>query len=164
MLPPVAPQPPPGPGVQPPFVAPPTDGTRRRRGWAIGLSIGAVVAVCALGAAALVGLGLLAAQVVADEAKAAVVSYLSALRDEDYETAYDLLCDDLQASTSQRQFENERRDGPAVVGFEVDDAEIAQQLEVPAQLSYENGARDSVRFIVEQDQATGGFEICGVAD
>src|SRR5689334_13140130 len=96
-LPPAPPQPPPGPGVQPPFVAPPTDGTRRRRGWAIGLSIGAVVAICALGVAALVGLGFLLVRVVQDEAKATVVSYLSALRDKDYETAYGLLCDSLQA-------------------------------------------------------------------
>jgi hypothetical protein len=150
--------------VQPPFVAPPTDGTRRRRGWAIGLSIGAVVAICALGVAAIVGLGFLLVRVVQDEAKASVVSYLSALRDEDYETAYALLCDDQQASTSERQFEREQRDGPAVVGFEVDDVEITERFEVPAQVSYDNGERESVRFIVEQDPTTGGFEVCGVAD
>ena len=50
------PPPPRGPGVQAPFVAPPTDGRRRRRWWAIGLTAGAVVLCCAGSVAGLGGL------------------------------------------------------------------------------------------------------------
>jgi hypothetical protein len=150
--------------VQPPFVAPPTDGTRRRRGWAIGLSIGAVVLACAIGVTTITGMGLLLVRVVQDQAKASVVDYLTALRDEDYGTAYGLLCPDLRRATSERQFEQEHRQGPAVVAFEVDDPVFAQEIEVPARIQYDDGAGESVRFVLEQDPSTGGFEICGEAD
>jgi hypothetical protein len=150
--------------VQPPFVAPPTDGTRQRRGWAIGLSIGAVAVVCALGVTAVIGIGVLLFQVVRDQAEATIGDYLTALRDREYDAAYELLCDDLQESTSLPEFVREIRDRPAVADFSVGEAVLDVEFEVPAQISYADGSRESVSFLMIQDPTTGGLEVCGEAD
>ena len=86
------PAPPRGPGVAPPFAAPPTD--RNRRGLWIGLGVGGLVLVlCCVGG--LFGFGLIlvsGAEKVKTEAHQVVTDYLSALQREDYNKAYDLLC------------------------------------------------------------------------
>lgn len=163
--PPAVPPPPPGPGVVPPFVAPPTDGIQRRRWTAIGLSAGAAVLFCVAGVAGFVGLIYLGVQMVGEQAQGTVSDYLTALRDEEYGLAYELLCDDLQASTSPGAFARNASSGPRVAGFEVGDASLTTNpIKVTAMIDYVDGDVRTVRFAMVQDTTTGGFEVCGETD
>jgi hypothetical protein len=159
----VAPPPPPGPGVQPPFVAPPTDGARQRRWIAVGITAGVAV-LCFMGA--LVGVGGLAVigtQVVLNQAKGVVSDYLSAIRDNQYADAYDLLCAAQKRQTSEPEFADSFADEPPLQSFEVGEPEAGNDLTVPATLHYRTQTRD-VRFRLEQDRRTGKFGVCGYAD
>jgi hypothetical protein len=75
-----APPPPPGPGVQAPFVAPPTDGARQRRWWAVGLSVGVAVLCCVGGLFGTGGLVVLGGRMVIDSTRAVVIRHLTAVR------------------------------------------------------------------------------------
>jgi hypothetical protein len=162
---PMAPPPPPGPGVQPPFVAPPTDGTRQRRWMAAGLSAGAAVLLCVAGGLGFAGLIYLGVQSLGEQAQGAVVDYLTALRDEEYGQAYVLLCDDLQATMSPSEFARTSSEGPRVQRFDVGQASfVTDPVEVPATINYADGDVRSVRFAMFQDTSTGTFEVCGEAD
>jgi hypothetical protein len=155
------PPPPLGPGVQPPFVAPPTDGTRQRRWLAVGLATGFVVLVCIGGLVGLGGLVVLGTQVARDDASAAVTEYLTAVRDGEYLHAYSLLCDDLQARTSEREFINANLDAPRVISFTVGEVDLSDDIRVPATIRREDGTVDTVDFLMAQDVRTGAVEVCG---
>src|SRR4051812_41971942 len=113
----VAPPPPPGPGVQPPFIAPPTDGVRKRRWIALGLVAGALALCCAGGVTGVVSLGVLASRVLVQQERAAVSDYLTALRKTDYPAAYKLLCADRRAAQSLQEFTARQAGHPAIVAF-----------------------------------------------
>jgi hypothetical protein len=162
---PVAPPPPPGPGVQPPFVAPPTDGSRQRRWVAIGLGIGAAVLLCVAGVAALGGLVVLGTQMLREQARDTVAQYLTGLRDGDWDKAYGELCDDLQEVVSPQRFAAEQAALPRVESFEVGEPDLATEpFAVPATVSRTDGAVVDVDYLIWQDPTTGGFEVCGEAD
>jgi len=150
--------------VQAPFVVPPTDGARRRRGWAIGLSVGAAVLVCAAGVGGAGGILALAAQAVRDQAESAVEDYLGALKDEQYDQAYALLCDPLQTRVSPNAFGAAESRLPTVTGFEVGSAILSEDITVPATVEREDGTVRSVHYFVLQDRRTGELEVCGEAD
>jgi hypothetical protein len=148
--------------VQPPFVAPPTDGARRRRGWSISLTISALVLLCLGGIGGGVGVVVLANRAVHDEAVAAVDRYLSALRDQDYNKAYGLLCEPLQASITRERFAAIQQAQPRVTDFQVGEPEVAgQDLTVPATVQFSDGTQRSVRFAIFQDKNTGELQACG---
>jgi hypothetical protein len=155
------PAPPQGPGLQPPFVSPPTDGTTRRRWIAAGVAT-AVAIVCCLGG--IFGIGALVnLQTTADaeKAKQVVTEYLTALQNENYGHAYALLCDNVRQATTPDQFaaqESSRRVG----SFTVHDASVGDsQTVVTASVNYVDGTTAQLRYILEATSA-GAFEICDV--
>jgi hypothetical protein len=130
----------------------------------VGLSVGAAVVLCFAGVGGLGGLVVLGTQVIREQAQAAVTEYLTALRDEEFRDAYDMICDQRQARTSRVDFERAQRRGPQVTGFEVGGAQLAEELLVPATISYDDRSERSVRFVMVQDTTTGEFEVCGETD
>jgi hypothetical protein len=127
--------------------------------------VGAAALICCVGALfGLGGLVVLGSQVVEDEARAAVTDYLTAVRDEKYGLAYDLLCDREKRRTSLSEFTNSFDDEPGLTGFEVTGVESAQRLVVLTTLRYDNGDADSVRFVMEQDRQTAELRVCGQED
>ena len=162
------PGPPPGPGVRPPFVAPPTDGTRQRRWLALGLAGAAALVCCVGGLFGAGGLLVLGNQMVLDEARATVSSYLAAIRDKDYAGAYGLLCDSEQANIDEAEFVNMQERSP-LRSFTVGETVLeslgdGDRLVVPASLQYTDGRSDSVSYLLDQDTSTGAFEVCGRRD
>jgi hypothetical protein len=160
---PASPQPPPGPGVQPPFVAPPTDGARQRRWWALGLAGAAVLVCCAGGVFGAGGLLVLTNQMVLESAQGAVNGYLTAVRDEDYAEAYSLLCDRERVSIDEGEFIDMHERAP-LRSFTVGEAALESlgdndRLVVPATLQYADGRSDAVRYLI--DGAAGAFTVCG---
>jgi hypothetical protein len=154
------PGPPPGPGLQAPFVAPPTDGTRRRRGRAIALILATVFVCCIGGVAGFGGLIVLGERAFVDEARGVVSKYLTALQHGDSATAYSLTCKQLQDNETESEFARGR--GPSgVISFSVGNPSIEQNIiEVPVVLHYPDGDR-SETFTVTQDNETGEFRVCG---
>jgi hypothetical protein len=162
------PGPPPGPGVRPPFVAPPTDGARRRRWLALGLAGAAVLLCCVGGLVGAGGLLALGSQMVLDDARASVSTYLAAVRDKDYAAAYAQLCDSEQGNIDEGEFVDMLERAP-LRSFTVGAAVLESfggddRLIVPATLRYADGHSDSVRYLLDQDTSTGAFEVCGPSD
>jgi hypothetical protein len=158
----VVPPPPTGPGVQPPFVAPPTDGTTRRRWAAAAVAVGVMLALCLGGVGAVGGLVVLGIQVIRDESQASVHDYLNALRDQDYGKAYGLQCDQFRQHVSLSQYEQFERRRARVSFFNVGTANVSSnQVLVPADVDFADGTAASVTFEMAQDSNTGAFEVCG---
>jgi len=160
----LGPPPPAGPGVQPPFVAPPTDGARRRRWLALGLAGAAALVCCVGGLSGAGGLLVLGNQMVLEEAKGVVTNYLTAVRDKEYAEAYSLLCDSELASIDETEFVDMIQRSPALRSFTVGEPVVAEELTVPATLRYTDGRSEAVRYLLDQDTSTGAFEVCGRRD
>ena len=152
------PAPPPGPGVVPPFAAPPRDQDRRRLWW--GLGIGAVVLVLVCGGG-VVGLGLFAAgseDLVRSQAMSTVRSYLDDVRAADYSDAYDLLCDDVTAGLSESGFASRMRDD-RLTGYTVLSASVAPQITVSTTLRFASGTSHNQTYPLVQ--SSNGLKVCG---
>jgi hypothetical protein len=162
-----APAPPRGPGVRPPFVTPPIDGTRRRRWLAIGLTIGTVL-LCLIGSVAgLGGLGLLAERAASDAARATVTRYLTALQHRAYGDAYRELCVSLRSHTDRSDFAHQFETGPAITSFEVGPAQIDNDLgdvKVGATVSNDRGETRHPTYSLVQEGQPGEYRVCGTRD
>ncbi|GAB2954017.1 hypothetical protein GCM10027280_48090 [Micromonospora polyrhachis] len=157
------PPPPPGPGVAPPFAAPPTEGRGLRR-W-IGLGVGALALVlcCGGGAVAVVGLAVSGTQAVDEQARTVVGDYFEALKNRRYSRAYDLLCDEDQRRESARDFQRRVSAEPGIAGYRVQQSMLTSEVVVPVDVTYTGGGQDNLRVTLTQDSKTGSFEVCGVS-
>ena len=155
------PPPPPGPGVAPPFAAPPIEG-RNVRIW-IGLGVAglAVLLCCGGGTAAFVGLVLTGTEALKERARTVVADYLDALKEEEYVEAYRLLCDDAQDEESPGEFADRVSREPDIVSYTLHDLRI-DDFTLEADVRYPGGSGDSLRFVLVQDQRTGELEVCGI--
>lgn len=154
--------PPPGPGVAPPFPAPPSEG-RAGRIW-MSAGIAAVVALicCGGGAVAALGIGLTTTQALAEQAEAQVGQYLDALQDEDYSLAYSYICDEQQNSTTRRDFIDDMAEQPVLDSYRLGELEAySTELLMPAELTYSGGQQQRVQFILVQDTSSAQLEVCG---
>jgi hypothetical protein len=154
----VLPAPPPGPGVQPPFPAPPTD--RDNKTLWIGLGVGgALLLLCCVGG--ILGFGLLVAggnRIVESEAKAVVHDYLEAQRQSDFPAAYDQLCRDITDNLSLEQFEQQFGDS-RVVEYTVGSVTITREILVEATVVRADSGSHAEQFPVVQEG--GVFKVCG---
>jgi hypothetical protein len=156
------PPPPAGPGVQPPFAAPPSEGRTARVWLGLGVAAAAVVLCCGGGLAAAVGLFVTGNAAVNEQAHAAVEDYLQAVGDGRYGEAYRLLCTDLRDQVSQREFTAQVSEQPRVREYELRQTKVRTSSEyaVPANVTYTNGVQRSVvyRVVVERSQV----RFCGL--
>lgn len=154
--------PPAGPGVQPPFAAPPIDGDRTRVWVGFGVGAAALLLCCVGGVAGFGGLMVTGVRAVNEQAQATVRNYLDALSEERFDEAYGLLCDSAQDDESPQEFADRVSDEPQVSEFTVGQAEITDEVVVPADVRYATGSQRELLFRLEQDSGTGQFEVCGV--
>ncbi|MGC9669298.1 hypothetical protein ACNTMW_22405 [Planosporangium sp. 12N6] len=156
-----APEPPPGPGVTPPFAAPPTD--RDRRGLWIGLGLGALVLVlCCVGG--LAGFGLLAVsgtRQVQTQATEEVSGYLDAIEAADYDAAYSHLCSPMKRQVSRAEFAARQEDGPRLTSYVVHQPQVGNTIVVPADLRYQDGTSSLHRYRLRQESGSQELRICG---
>lgn len=160
----LVPQPPPGPGVAPPFVAPPTDGTRQRRWLAVGLAGGAALVLCVGGLFGLGGLVVFGGQMVVQQSQAVVTHYLDALKAMNYDEAYDLLCPAQRNQVTKYEFSLFYALQPEIDSFTVGQPELTDQIMVPARIMYTNLSAHNAKYVVQQDTATSNYEVCGEVD
>jgi hypothetical protein len=157
------PAPPQGPGVFPPFPAPPVEGKGKRIGWAIGITAGVVVLVCGGGLAALIGVGVSMQGSYQEKAHAAVSGYLNALRDRKYDEAYGLLCDDTQQNESAAEFRTRVSGEPVIQTYDMGKFDLVTGS-VPVDAVYDNGSSAELKAYLGVDSDTGAFEVCELGE
>lgn len=130
----------------------------------LGLGAGglALVLCCIGGLVGIGGLMVTTVQAINEQAQKTVGSYLDALRAEEYDDAYDLLCDSVQGEESKEEFASRVASEPRVASFQLSDPEIANRIIVPARIQFADGDADTLRFVLERDNQTGTFEVCGL--
>jgi len=151
------PPPPRGPGVAPPFAAPPTD--RDNKSLWIGLSVGALLLVlcCAGGIGGIVLLnangGLAQAQ-----ASQLVAAYLDAVMEEDYGGAYDLLCEEQTRAMSRAEFRRLVSRSP-IEGYEILSVEArGTEYVVSARITTASQGQETRDIRVVQESTE--FKVC----
>ncbi|MDG4827569.1 hypothetical protein O7635_37485 [Asanoa sp. WMMD1127] len=159
------PVPPSGPGVQPPFAAPPTEGRTRRLWLGLGAAGLFVLLCCGGGVAAIAGLTVFGVRAIDERARVVVTDYVSALEQAEYGEAYALLCDDRQRAQSPADFAATESLEPRIRSFQVRPTQTgATDIVVPVDVTYASGSSSTLRFVLAQDRGTGEFEVCGVTD
>jgi hypothetical protein len=147
--------------VVPPFVAPPTDGTRQRRWLAVGLAGGATLVLCLGGLVGFGGLLVFGSQMVVEQSHTAVTGYLTAIKGRNYDAAYNKMCPAERNKISKSEFERNLGLQPDISSFAVAQPAVGDQIVVPATINYADGTAQTVQFVVEQDTSTSDFEVCG---
>ena len=155
------PAPPQGPGVQPPFPAPPVEGRGKRVGLSIGVALGVVVLVCGGGLAAFIGILASSQSSAQEHANAAVSGYLNALRDGKYDKAYDLLCDEARQNESQAEFRERVSGEPVVRTYTMGKFDVLT-FSMPVDATYDNGDNAQLEAYLGSDRTTGAFEVCEI--
>jgi hypothetical protein len=156
-----APPPPPGPGVTPPFPAPPIEGRTARLWVRLGVAGAAVALCCGGGLAAGIGLVVTGARAINEQAKVVVESYLNDVRAARYDDAYDHLCDALQERETPKEFATRVSDEPKIDEFRVGNVELSQ-IALPVDVVYRDGRQRTLRFQMSQDQSSGELEVCRI--
>lgn len=157
------PAPPAGPGVAPPFPAPPVEGRTFRLWLGLGVAALAVVLCCGGGAFAFAGLLVTSAQAMNEQAQAVVGDYFEAVRDRQYGKAYQLLCDDARRRESPAEFEQRVAAGPDISAYRVGDVALTNEITVPVEVTYTSGRRDDLRVSLVQDPDTAALRICRIS-
>ena len=157
------PAPPPGPGVHPPYPAPPVEGKGQRVGLGLGIGAAVLLLVCGGGGAAAVGLVASMNGALDERAHVAVSGYLDALRSRQYDRAYRLLCDRAQGEESASEFRERAEGMEPITAYEIGKLNIVQVV-VPVQATYANGRTAQLEAYLGQDQTTGAFEVCELAE
>lgn len=170
VAPPGATGPPPGPGVQPPFVAAPIEGRRMRLGIGLGVAGGLLAACCGLGVLSGGGLLVLGERMVNEQAQAAVDGYLSAVVEQEWQEAYDQRCQQDRRAESLDQFAQRVSRQPQIEEYQVGDLRIEDGqdplgfdalMAVPVDVAYADGTDTVLEVPVDQNPQTGEFEVCG---
>jgi hypothetical protein len=149
-----------GPGATAPFPAPPAEGGGARLGWGLGIAGAVLVLCCGGGLAAFIGLVVTQVAATNEQSRAVVTDYLDALREEDYDSAYDLLCDEWQERATKDQFETSERARKKIDSYEIGEYDVYDDS-VPVDERYRDGTTDKVKYFLRPDRKTARLEICG---
>ncbi|AGL15137.1 hypothetical protein L083_1627 [Actinoplanes sp. N902-109] len=158
-----APPPPRGPGVQPPFPAPPVEGRGRRRAMGLGVGIGAFLLVAGGGLAAVIGILSVGSKALDERADVAVTRYLDAVGDRRYDDAYDLLCQSARSRLSEAEFTRQVAGDEPIAAYDVGELQLPG-LTVPVDVRYADGSSARLRAYLEQNTSTGAFEVCSIEE
>ncbi|MET8148687.1 hypothetical protein ACIBSW_12945 [Actinoplanes sp. NPDC049668] len=157
------PPPPQGPGVFPPFPAPPVEGRGRRLGMGLGIGVTVLVLACGGGVAAVAGLITVMGSALSEQAEVVVGDYFDALQDREWAQAYDMLCDRAKDDETESQFISRVSADEPIASYDVGDVELVQ-LSTPVSVTYTNGDTAELRAFLGQNRETGGFEVCSVEE
>jgi hypothetical protein len=157
------PAPPQGPGVYPPFPAPPVEGKGKRIGWGLGIAAGVLVLICGGGSAALAGIVISTSGSLQERAEAAVGDYLDAIEAKRYDDAYDRLCDDAQQDESPAEFQARVAGEQAITRYTFGDFNLVT-MALPVDVTYSGGQSSELEAYLGQDTGTGEFEVCRLGE
>lgn len=115
---------------------------------------------CGGGLTAIVGLLVTQVAAINEQSRAVVSQYLDALREEDYDAAYDLLCDEEQAALSKDRFETRERSRKKINNYEVGEFDVYSES-VNVRETYRDGSVEDVNYFLRADQQDARLEVCG---
>ncbi|MEV0808679.1 hypothetical protein [Micromonospora sp. NPDC050200] len=155
------PAPPPGPGVAPPFAAPPTEGGRKRLWLGLGVGALALLICCGGGGGALVGLIVSNVRATEEQGHAVTDAYYRALVHKEFGAAYDKLCDDARHRESRAEFTQRVAAEPAIAAYRVGKVD-PNALTVPVNVTFSGGSQGTQEVTLAPDRQTGDMEVCGI--
>lgn len=154
---------PPGPGVQPPFVAAPIEGRNARRWLSGGLAAALLAACCGVGVTAFGGLLFTLVPAMNEQAQRAVGDYLDALIAGEWKQAYEQTCEEDQRAESLAAF-TDRVSQPRIESYELGELDLAdmqsETLQLPAEVRYAGGGRRQVTYPLVPDPEGGRLQVC----
>ena len=154
-----------GPGVIPPFPAPPTEGRRRRIGVGLGVGGGLVLLVCGGGLAAAIGVGAVTGRALNEQAEVVVSDYLDDVKAQRYSEAYDALCDRTRSRVTEAEFTSDAQADEPIRDFRVGEMNLADvNLNVPVTVTYADGRTAQLKAYLGQDRDTGRFQVCSLEE
>ena len=158
-----APAPPQGPGVYPPFPAPPTEGRGRRLGLGLGIGAFVVLLVCGGGLAAAIGVMTVASRALNEQAKVVVGAYLDDVRAKRYDEAYDSLCSEARQAESEAEFTSRLATEDPITSYRIGTINLADvDLPVPVEVTYADGHTENLKAYLGQSRETGQFQVCSI--
>jgi hypothetical protein len=160
---PYVPTPPPGPGVHPPFPAPPVEGRGKRIGMALGITGGILALVCGGGAVAAVGLVGAMTNAIDEQVDVVVGRYMEAVQDREFVKAYDLLCQDARNQETRDAYVARMTGSEQISSYHVGDVDELYST-VPVDVTYADGDSAVVSAELVQNTSTGAFEVCGLGE
>ena len=153
---------PPGPGVVPPFPAPPTEGRGLRIGLGLGIGGAALLLVCGGGIAAAVGLFSVMGSALNEQAHVVVGQFFAAVKAQRYGEAYNSQCPEVKARETQAQFTERITSTEPIASYAVGDVDLTSvELSVPVKVTYTGGGTADLQVYLGQDRDTGEFQVCG---
>jgi hypothetical protein len=159
------PAPPQGPGVFPPFPAPPIEGRGLRVGLGLGIGGAVLLLVCGGGIAAVAGLVTVTGRALNEQAHVVVGDYFKAVQEKRYAEAYDSQCQDAKDSESQAEFTSRFTRSSAITSYQVGDVDLASvDLSVPVDVTYSDGDSGTLHVYLGRSKDTGEFQVCGVEE
>ena len=160
-----APAPPSGPGVVPPFPAPPTEGRSLRIGLGVGIGVATLLLVCGGGVAATVGLFSVMGRALNEQAHVVVGHYFEAVKAQRYNEAYRSQCQEVKDRESQSEFTQRITATEPIASYAVGDIDLTSvDLSVPVKLTYVGGDTADLQVYLGQDRETGEFQVCGIEE
>jgi len=153
------PPPPPGPGVQPPFPAPPIEGKGRRIGWGLGIGAGVLLLICGGGVAAVIGLGTAASRALDEQAHKAVSAYLDAVQGQRYDQAYAMVCQQAKDDETAEAFRSRVSALEPISAYQMGSLNTLN-LTVPVAATYRNGGTAQLEAYLGQNKDTAALEVC----
>jgi hypothetical protein len=157
------PPPPPGPGVQPPFPAPPVEGKGRRIGTTLGIGAAVLLLICGGGVAAVIGLATSAQSALQEQTHKVVSEYLDALVAQRYDKAYGMLCDEAKQDESPAQYRSRVSGMEPIVSYRLEKLDLIN-FAVPVDATYDTGDTGQLLAYLGQNGDTGAFEVCDLGE
>lgn len=154
------PVPPRGPGVVVPFAAPPRDPDKSRLAVGIVVGVVAFVLVCGglLGTA--VGVLVWSSHELTEQSTRTADAFLSDLVAEDYEGAYDSLCERTRGELTESEFTQEWSQVP-VVAAQTSGLQAQQQdFVINATITYDNEIEKDIRLTVVVEEPNMNLAVC----
>jgi hypothetical protein len=159
------PDPPQGPGVFPPFPAPPVEGKGLRIGLGLGIGAAVLLLVCGGGIAAVIGLAATMSSALNEQVHVVIGDYFDALEAKKYDDAYGMLCQTEKDRQTQAEFVSSEEAAAPIKSHQVGDLDLAAvDLAVPVQVTYTDGQSGTLQVYLAQSSDTGEFQVCGVQE
>ncbi|WP_204295168.1 hypothetical protein [Actinoplanes campanulatus] len=160
----LVPPPPPGPGVHPPFPAPPVEGRGKRIGTSLGITAGILVLICGAGVVAAGGFLTAFGNALDEQAEVVVSRYLDDLQDRDFDGAYQQLCQQAQDSESQSDYVARMAASEPFSSYRLGELALGVRIVVPVDLLYPDGGSARQEAVLGQNKKTGKFEVCDLGE
>jgi len=157
------PAPPQGPGVRPPFPAPPVEGKGRRIAWGLGIGAGVLLLVCGGGVAALIGLSTSMSSAFNEQAHVVVGDYLEALHDRKFDQAYGMLCAQAKTDETPEEYRGRISEMDPIDSYRMGELDLVR-LYMPVDVTYSGGDTAQLKAYLGQNRDTGEFEVCDLGE